>query len=63
MITVAVGEVVCSLCGQEFKLNDPTLERRKERHEDHHDETKAHGSKNQTWGKVDWAIKKLKPLM
>lgn len=46
--------IKCSLCPQTFKDNDLLLEERKQRHEDHHNQEKEHGSENQTWGKVEW---------
>jgi len=49
-------KVICNLCEQSFDSDDTVLELRKKRHEDHHDQTKSHGSYNQTWGKVNWSI-------
>jgi len=46
--------IKCSLCEQTFDENDPVIELRKARHEDRHDQTKPHGSYNQTWGTVEW---------
>lgn len=47
--------IKCSLCEQTFDENDPVIELRKSRHEDHHDQSKPHGSYNQTWGNVEWS--------
>lgn len=47
-------KIKCSLCDQEFMKYDSQIKQRKARHERKHDQTKPHGSKNQTWGKVEW---------
>lgn len=53
-----LSKVCCSLCEQSFDSDDTVLELRKKRHEDHHDQTNAHGSNNIAFGKVDWRIEK-----
>lgn len=52
--------VKCSLCDQLFDETDLLINKRKKRHEDHHNLTKIHGSYNQTWGKVEWL--KVSPI-
>ncbi len=46
--------IKCSLCEQTFDENDPLLPHRKSAHENHHDPNTPSGSRNQTWGIVEW---------